>query len=124
MFEVNGGLSFEQLPEISTGKGLHAFNTTPFGVFAKELQEGPTEKGLPAFNTTASLCSIIACRAWASTARQKPVVLWGRAGSYFYSLGPVRHGPILFRASQARLTEARSTAGSCRDGTARPKLQH
>ena len=48
MFEVNGGLSFElfanELPEISTEKGLLASNTTPFETFPKELPEGPQGK--------------------------------------------------------------------------------
>jgi len=48
MFEVNGGLSFEifanELPEISTEKGLLVFNTTPFELLAKELPEGPEGK--------------------------------------------------------------------------------
>jgi hypothetical protein len=48
MFNVNGGLSFvifaNELLEISTEKGLLAFNTTPFELFAKELPEGPEGK--------------------------------------------------------------------------------
>jgi len=47
MLEANGGLSLEifanELPEIPRERGLLVLNTTPFGIFAKELP-GPEGK--------------------------------------------------------------------------------